>query len=104
MGNATSARLMEVNGVSLNVVVEGEGPAVLLLHGFPDSWQLWRHQIQVLVRAGLRVIAPDLRGFGESDRPEEVEAYGIRTVLGDVAGILDALAVERAQVVGHDWG
>jgi pimeloyl-ACP methyl ester carboxylesterase len=104
MNPDSPARLMEVNGLSLNVVVERDGTPVLLLHGFPDSWHLWRHEIPVLAEAGLRVIAPDLRGFGESDRPEAVEAYALPAVLGDVVGILDALGVERVRVVGHDWG
>jgi pimeloyl-ACP methyl ester carboxylesterase len=99
-----AGRVIEVDGLCLHVVVEGEGPAVLLLHGFPDSSHLWRHQIPVLVEAGFSVVAPDLRGFGQSDRPEGVEAYRLEAVFGDVAGILDALAIERAHVVGHDWG
>jgi pimeloyl-ACP methyl ester carboxylesterase len=99
-----AGRMIEVDSLRLHVVVEGEGPAVLLLHGFPDSSHLWRHQIPVLANAGLTVIAPDLRGFGESDMPEAVEAYRLEAVLGDVVGILDALAIERAHVVGHDWG
>jgi len=97
-------RRIKANGLSFHVVVEGEGPAVLLLHGFPDSSYLWRYQIPALADAGLRVIVPDLRGFGESDKPHAVEAYRLEAILGDVTGILDALAVERAHVVGHDWG
>jgi pimeloyl-ACP methyl ester carboxylesterase len=93
-----------VNELSFHVVDEGEGPAVLLLHGFPDSSVGWRHQIPALVEAGHRVIAPDLRGFGASDRPEGVEAYGMKLLVGDVLGILGALGVERVSVVGHDWG
>jgi pimeloyl-ACP methyl ester carboxylesterase len=77
---------------------------VLLLHGFPDSALLWRHQVAALTGAGFRVIAPDLRGFGASDAPDGVEAYGLATVVGDVLGILDVLSVERVHVVGHDWG
>ncbi|MQA85326.1 MAG: alpha/beta fold hydrolase [Streptosporangiales bacterium] len=95
---------VEANGLTFQVVDEGAGPAVLLLHGFPDSSALWRHQVPALAEAGYRVIAPDLRGFGESDKPAEVKAYGLVTVAGDVLGILDRLGVERASVVGHDWG
>ena len=83
---------------------EGEGDAVLLLHGFPDSSRLWRHQIPALVGAGLRAIAPDLRGFGESDKPEAVEEYAIARSVADMVAVLDALELERAHVVGHDWG
>ena len=92
------------DGVELALVDEGEGPAVLLLHGFPDSSHLWRHQVPALVEAGFRVLAPDLRGFGESDRPDEVEEYAITRSLADVVAILDGLGVERAHVVGHDYG
>jgi len=97
-------RRIEGEGVGLGVLDEGEGPAVVLLHGFPDSSHVWRHQVPTLVGAGLRVIAPDLRGFGESDKPAEVEAYGLRHSLSDVVALLDELGVERAHVVGHDWG
>jgi pimeloyl-ACP methyl ester carboxylesterase len=95
---------MQVNGLNFNVIDEGEGQPVLLLHGFPDSAMLWRNQIPALVEAGYRVIAPDQRGFGESEKPQEVEAYSFDKLLGDVSGILDQLRVERAHVVGHDWG
>jgi pimeloyl-ACP methyl ester carboxylesterase len=97
-------RRVEGDGVELAVLEEGVGPAVVLLHGFPDSSHVWRHQLPALVGAGFRVIAPDLRGFGESDRPEEVEAYSLLHSLADVVAVLDALGVGRAHVVGHDWG
>jgi len=90
--------------LAFEVQDEGDGPAVVLLHGFPDSHTLWRHQARALVEAGYRVIAPDLRGFGESSRPAEVERYGMLELAGDVLGILDALGVQRPHVVGHDWG
>jgi pimeloyl-ACP methyl ester carboxylesterase len=97
-------RRIEGDGVELAVLDEGGGPAVLLLHGFPDSHHVWRNQIPALADAGFRVIAPDLRGFGDSDRPGEVEAYRIRHSVADVLAMLDALDVERAGVVGHDFG
>ena len=97
-------RRVEGDGVELAVLDEGEGQSVLLLHGFPDSSYLWRHQIPALVGAGMRVIAPDLRGFGESERPEAVEDYALRHSFADVLAILDALEVERTHVIGHDWG
>ena len=77
---------------------------MLLLHGFPDRWQLWRHQIPALVDAGFHVIAPDLRGFGASDRPDDVADYAMPKLIGDVTGLLDALGLEQAAVVAHDWG
>lgn len=90
--------------MTLAVLDEGEGMPVLLLHGFPDSSRLWRHQIPALVGAGMRVIAPDLRGFGESDKPEAVEEYAIARSVADMVAVLDALGVKRTNVVGHDWG
>jgi pimeloyl-ACP methyl ester carboxylesterase len=97
-------RRVEGDGVTLAVLDEGEGTPVLLLHGFPDSSYLWRHQVAELVDAGMRVIAPDLRGFGESDKPEAVEAYTLQRSRADIVAVLDSLDVARAHVVGHDWG
>jgi pimeloyl-ACP methyl ester carboxylesterase len=93
-----------VGDLTLNVVDQGAGVPVLLLHGFPDSSDLWRDVVPRLVANGCRVIAPDLRGFGASDAPRRVAAYALDAVLGDVIGLLDALGVARAHVVGHDWG
>jgi pimeloyl-ACP methyl ester carboxylesterase len=96
----------DVNGITLSVTTEGpaDGPPVVLLHGFPDTAELWRHQIPALAGAGYRVVAPDLRGYGESSRPSEVGAYRMRTLIGDVTALLDELDVTTAAVVGHDWG
>ena len=99
-----TSRRIAVGDVALALVDEGSGPPVLLLHGFPDSSHLWRHQLPALQSAGLRVIAPDLRGFGESDKPPAVEDYAIAHSVRDLVGLLDALGLERVQVVGHDWG
>jgi pimeloyl-ACP methyl ester carboxylesterase len=99
-----AVRRIAGDGVELAVLDEGEGEPVLLIHGFPDSSYLWRHQVPVLVGAGMRVIAPDMRGFGESDRPEEVSDYGVGRGVRDMVAVLDALEIERAHVVGHDWG
>lgn len=98
------AQHLQVNGIRMQVEDEGSGTPVLLLHGFPDSSALWRHQIPALVEAGYRVVAPDLRGFGESDRPEGKDAYRMETLLGDVGGVLGALGIEHCHVVSHDWG
>jgi pimeloyl-ACP methyl ester carboxylesterase len=95
---------VEANGHRFNVRDAGTGPAVLLLHGFPDSSYLWRNQIPALVDAGFRVVAPDLRGFGESDRPPEVEAYQMGEILDDLRGILRTLGVPKVHIVGHDLG
>ena len=93
-----------VNGVRLNVEERGAGPAVLLLHGFPDAGDLWRHQVPALVEAGYRVITMDLRGFGDSDRPTEVREYRPEVVVRDITGVLDHFGVDRVHLVGHDWG
>ncbi|MGH8595840.1 MAG: alpha/beta fold hydrolase [Gammaproteobacteria bacterium] len=95
---------MKLGAYNFQVTDEGHGEPVLLLHGFPDSARLWRHQIPALVAAGFRVIAPDQRGFGESDKPQEIAAYALREVIGDVIALLDALGVERVRLVSHDWG
>jgi pimeloyl-ACP methyl ester carboxylesterase len=94
------------DGVELEVRDDGDrdAPAVLLVHGFPDSSHLWRHQIAALNGAGRRTIAPDMRGFGASDRPADVEAYRLTRAVADLVAVLDALDLERASVVGHDWG
>jgi pimeloyl-ACP methyl ester carboxylesterase len=92
------------DGLALAVREEGQGKPVLLLHGFPDSSGLWRNQIPALLEAGMRAIAPDLRGFGESDKPEAVEEYTIARSVADMVAVLDALGEERTHVVGHDWG
>ena len=99
-----TTQTIAVRGVNLHVTEEGEGPAVILLHGFPDSARVWRHQIPALSTAGFRVVAPDLRGFGRSDKPEGVGDYALKHHIGDITGLLDALGIDDAAVVGHDWG
>lgn len=97
---------VEVNGITLSVALDGpeDGRPVLLLHGFPDSRHVWRHQVDALTAAGYRTIAPDQRGYGESDAPTAVDAYAIPNLATDAVGVLDALGVADAAVVGHDWG
>lgn len=97
-------RTIEVNGIDLSVLDAGEGPAVVLAHGFPELAYSWRHQVPALAAAGYRVLAPDQRGYGRTTRPEDVEDYDIAHLTGDIVGLLDAVGVEKAAVVGHDWG
>jgi epoxide hydrolase A/B len=97
-------RLIETNGIRLNIAEQGQGPLVLLCHGFPESWYSWRHQIGALAAAGFHAVAPDLRGYGKSDRPEAIDQYTIFHLIGDLVGLLDALQVPTAVIVGHDWG
>jgi pimeloyl-ACP methyl ester carboxylesterase len=92
------------NGVELSVLDEGGGPLVVLCHGFPELAYSWRHQIPALTEAGYRVVAPDMRGFGESSMPERVEDYDVVSLCGDMTGLLDALDEQQAIFVGHDWG
>ena len=99
-------RRVATNGIELHVAEAGprDGRPVVLLHGFPELWYSWRHQLPALADAGYRVICPTLRGYGDSDRPDRVEDYGIRQLTGDVLGLLDEAGHERAVIVGHDWG
>jgi len=97
-------RRIATNGIELPIAEAGEGPLVLLLHGFPESWYSWRHQFGPLAEAGYHVVAPDMRGYGNSDKPAAVEAYNQVEVVNDVIGLVPALGHETAVVIGHDWG
>jgi pimeloyl-ACP methyl ester carboxylesterase len=97
-------RLLATNGIELSVLDEGSGPPVVLCHGFPELAYSWRHQVPALVSAGYRVLAPDMRGYGRSSTPAEVEAYDIASLCGDLCGLLDAVGEQSAIFVGHDWG
>jgi pimeloyl-ACP methyl ester carboxylesterase len=90
--------------IALSVHEQGRGPAVVLCHGFPELAFSWRHQLPALAEAGFRAIAPDQRGYGQSSRPEPIEAYDLVHLTGDLVGLLDALEIEKAVFVGHDWG
>lgn len=96
----------DTGGTTLHAVEAGpaDGPAVILLHGFPEFWYGWRHQIGALAAAGYRVVAPDGRGYNTSDKPEGIEAYRVSRLAGDVVGLADALGIDRFRLVGHDWG
>lgn len=96
--------MLEVNGIRLHAVTTGQGPTVLLLHGFPDTHIVWRKQVGVLAAAGYRVLAPDLRGYGRSDAPPGIHDYTLEKLRGDVLGLLDALHIDKVSLVGHDWG
>jgi pimeloyl-ACP methyl ester carboxylesterase len=100
----TTQRVIESNGIRINIAEQGDGPLVLLVHGFPESWFSWRHQIDALAAAGFRVVAPALRGYGMSDAPEAIDQYTILHLVGDLVGILDSLGAGDAVIVGHDWG
>jgi pimeloyl-ACP methyl ester carboxylesterase len=97
-------RMIETNGIRLRVAERGSGPLVILCHGFPECWYSWRHQLGALAKAGFRAVAPDLRGYGRSDRPEEVEKYTLLHYIGDIVGLVDALGTQQAMIAGHDIG
>ncbi len=97
-------RVIESNGIRMNVAEQGAGPLVVLCHGFPESWYSWRHQLSALADAGFHAVAPDMRGYGRSDRPEEIDRYTLLHLVGDMVGLLDALGAESAVIAGHDWG
>jgi pimeloyl-ACP methyl ester carboxylesterase len=97
-------RMIATNGIELNVLEEGAGPPLVLCHGFPELAYSWRHQIPALAGAGFRVLAPDMRGYGRSSAPAQVDAYDIVTLCDDVCGVLDSAGEESAIFVGHDWG
>src|SRR5438874_5239114 len=97
-------RLIETNGIHLNIAEQGEGPLVLFCHGFPESWYSWRHQLGALAAAGFHAVAPDMRGYGRTDAPAEIEAYTLLHLVGDMVGLVSALGETSAVIVGHDWG
>ncbi|KAL3684312.1 hypothetical protein R1sor_002334 [Riccia sorocarpa] len=101
---AITHRFVKTNGINMHIAEAGSGPTVLLLHGFPDFWYSWRYQLPALAEAGFHAVAPDIRGFGETDAPLEAEEYTAFDIVGDLVGLINALGVENVFVVGHDWG
>jgi pimeloyl-ACP methyl ester carboxylesterase len=99
-----TSRAAAPHGRKLYAAEMGEGPTVVLCHGWPETWYSCRHQLPALAAAGFRTLAPDMRGYGRSDRPEPIEAYTQLHIVGDMVGVLDALAIETAVIIGHDWG
>jgi pimeloyl-ACP methyl ester carboxylesterase len=97
-------RTIKTNGINVRIAEAGAGPLVLLVHGFPESWYSWRHQLPALAGAGYHAVAPDVRGYGGSDAPKPIEAYSMKNMTADMAGVLDALGEQTAVIVGHDWG
>jgi pimeloyl-ACP methyl ester carboxylesterase len=97
-------RFVETNGIRIHVAEAGEGPLVLMCHGFPESWYSWRHQLVALADAGFHAVAPDMRGYGQSGRPDAIDQYTLLHLVADVVGAIDALDAAKAIIVGHDWG
>jgi len=104
MTGALTHRDIVCNGIRLHIAEQGEGPLVLLCHGWPELWYSWRHQLPALAAAGYRVAAPGMRGFGRSDAPEDVQAYSLPILVGDMVALVTALGETQAVIVGHDWG
>jgi pimeloyl-ACP methyl ester carboxylesterase len=99
-----SRRAVTANGIRIHLVEQGEGPVVLLCHGFPESSYSWRHQLAALADAGYRAVAPDMRGYGETESPNAIDQYTLLHLVGDMVGVLDALGEKTAVIAGHDWG
>ncbi|XP_028780920.1 uncharacterized protein LOC114737190 [Neltuma alba] len=97
-------RTVEVNGINMHVAEKGEGPVVLFLHGFPELWYSWRHQILSLSSRGFRAVAPDLRGYGDTDAPSSITSYTCFHLVGDIVALIDSLGVDQVFLVAHDWG
>ena len=97
-------RTVETNGIRMHIAEQGEGPLVVLCHGFPESWYSWRHQLPAIAAAGFRAVAPDMRGYGRTDQPDAIDQYTLLHLVGDIVGVANALDAAPAVVVGHDWG
>ncbi|KAM7277284.1 hypothetical protein ACFE04_019150 [Oxalis oulophora] len=95
---------VSTNGINMHVASIGSGPPILFLHGFPELWYSWRHQLLSLSSLGYRCIAPDLRGYGDTDAPQSANEYTVFHIIADVIGLLDSLGIDQVLLVGHDWG
>jgi hypothetical protein len=104
MYNQFTLTTLHTNDIAVRAAMEGQGPLVIMVHGWPELWYSWRHQIKPIAAAGYRVLAPDVRGHGGSDKPYPVEAYDMATMMADVIGLMDAVGEDRAILIGHDWG
>src|SRR6202050_2827545 len=97
-------KFVDTNGIKMHLVEAGSGYSVVMCHGFPELWYSWRYQLRALADAGFRAIAPDLRGYGDTECPAPIEAYSQKQIVTDVIGMLDALGIDKCVIVGHDWG
>ncbi len=97
-------RMIDTNGIRMHIAEQGQGPLVVFCHGFPEIWYSWRHQLRALAAAGFRAIAPDQRGYGGTEAPVAIESYSIHHLVGDLTAVMDTLEIDKAVIVGHDWG
>ena len=104
MISGLTEHVIDANGIQIHYVTKGEGPAVLMCHGFPESWYSWRHQIEALAEAGYKAVAMSMRGYGKTSAPQEIEAYDISHLVGDVVAVANHLNQKSVVVAGHDWG
>jgi pimeloyl-ACP methyl ester carboxylesterase len=104
MTTEVTHRTVDTNGIHMHLAEAGTGPLVLLCHGFPESWYSWRHQLAGLAEAGFQAVAPDMRGYGQTDRPDAIDQYTLLHLVGDMVGLVDTLGAEQAVIAGHDWG
>ena len=102
--NGITHRFIKTNGIRMHLAEKGTGPLVLLCHGFPECWYSWRHQIDALATAGFHAVALDMRGYGQTEKPEAIDQYTLLHLVGDMVGVLDELGAETAVIAGHDWG
>lgn len=102
--NQVQHRFIETNSIKMHIAEQGSGALIILCHGFPEIWYSWRHQLKALAEAGFHAVAPDQRGYGQTDRPEPIEAYNILQLTGDIVGLIHAIGESKAIIVGHDWG
>ena len=104
MQNELTHRTITLSGLNFHIAEQGQGPLVLLCHGWPECWYSWRHQLQAIAEAGFRAVAPDMRGFGQTEAPEDIAAYTIVHNVGDMVQLVRALGEQQAVIIGHDWG
>jgi pimeloyl-ACP methyl ester carboxylesterase len=102
--SAVKHRFVEANGIRMHIAEQGEGPLVLLAHGFPELWYSWRQVLPALAGAGYHAVAPDMRGYGQTDAPPNISDYTQLQIAGDLVGLVRALGCDQAVVAGHDWG
>src|SRR5215468_9224450 len=97
-------RSISTNGIKMHIAEAGSGPLVVMCHGFPESWYSWRHQLTALAEAGFHAVAPDMRGYGQTESPQAIDQFTLFHLVGDVIGLLDVLQESEAVIIGHDWG
>lgn len=102
--NELAHRMVRLIGIRFHIAEQGQGPLVLLCHGWPECWYSWRHQLRALADAGFHAVAPDMRGFGQTDAPEDISAYTIVHSVGDMVQLVSSLGEKQAVIIGHDWG